>query len=277
MEACRPSDAPPMPDVRFQHTCLPGLDLMCADTARSFARHTHDQFGIGVIDRGAQASASDARQVEAGPGDLIFVNPGEVHDGRPKDGRPRAWRMVYLDPSLLQHAREDVRDGADAPPAFLAPVARDASLRALFDAVHRGLVHGQAREPVACEQALLRLATGLELRMTGRLAPPRGGDGLARARERIDDAPNEPLTLQALAAEAGMSRFRLYRAFRQQLGLSPQAYLLQQRLALARRLLRSGLPPAQAALAAGFFDQSHLNRWFARAFGVTPAGYARAR
>jgi AraC-like DNA-binding protein len=74
-----------------------------------------------------------------------------------------------------------------------------------------------------------------------------------------------------------MSRFRLYRAFRQQLGLSPQAYLLQQRLALARRLLRSGQPPAQAALAAGFFDQSHLNRWFGRAFGVTPAGYARAR
>jgi AraC-like DNA-binding protein len=265
-----------MPDVRFQHTCLPGLDLMCADTARSFARHTHDQFGIGVIDRGAQASASDARQVEAGAGDLIFVNPGEVHDGRPKGGQPRAWRMVYLEPSLLQLAREDVRDGADVPLALLAPVARDARLRALFDDVHGQLARGQAMEPLACEQALLRLAAGLE-RMAGRRVPPGIGDDIARVRERIDDAPAQPLTLQVLAADAGMSRFRLYRAFRQQLGLSPQAYLLQQRLALARRLLRSGQPPAQAALAAGFFDQSHLNRWFGRAFGVTPAGYARAR
>lgn len=266
-----------MPDVRFQHTSLSGLDLMRADTTRSFGRHTHDQFGIGLIDRGAHASASDARQVEAGPGDLIFVNPGEVHDGRPKGGQPRAWRMLYVEPSLLQRAREDVHDGSDQALAFLAPVARDASLRALFDVVHRQLAGGQATEPMACEQAILRLAAGLERRIAGRALPMRIEGGIARAREYIDDAPAAPVTLEQLAAEAGISRFQLYRAFRRQLGLSPHAYLLQQRLALARRLLRSGQPPAQVALAAGFFDQSHLNRWFGRAFGITPAGYAQPR
>jgi AraC-like DNA-binding protein len=266
-----------MPDVRFQRTCLQGLELMHADTARSFPRHTHDQFGIGLIDRGAQASASDRRQVEAGPGDLIFVNPGEVHDGRPKGGAARAWRMLYLEPALLERSCADIRDAQTVALAFAAPVARDAALRSMFDQMHRRLSGPQANEPMVCEQALVRLAAGIELRLNASALRPGENGDIARARARIDDMPEAAVSLEELAVEAGMSRFRLYRAFRRQLGLSPHAYLLQRRLGLARRLLQAGMPAAQAALAAGFCDQSHLNRWFTRTFGVAPARYARPR
>ncbi|TXD83793.1 AraC family transcriptional regulator, partial [Mitsuaria sp. TWR114] len=37
---------------------IPGVDIVRADTARAFSRHIHDEFGIGLIDRGAQKSAS---------------------------------------------------------------------------------------------------------------------------------------------------------------------------------------------------------------------------
>lgn len=56
-----------------------GVDAVLADTAQVFGRHTHDQFGVGLIDRGAQKSASGRGMVEAGAGDIITVNPGEVH------------------------------------------------------------------------------------------------------------------------------------------------------------------------------------------------------
>ncbi len=59
-------------------------------------------------------------------------------------------------------------------------------------------------------------------------------------------------------------------------GLAPHAYLVQLRLARARRLLADGLSPAETAAALGFADQSHLGRWFRRAYGLTPAAY-RAR
>jgi AraC-like DNA-binding protein len=262
--------------IRFHRTGLAGLEAMNADTARSFPRHTHDQYGIGVIDRGAQASVSDARQVEAGPGDLIFVNPGEVHDGRTRDGKPRAWRMLYLDPGLLSRAREDVLESHHGAPAFSAPVASDASMRALFDALHAQVTQsGGALDAMAGELAVLRLVAGLEQRLFRRPLPRRHDGRIARARERIDDVPAAPLTLTGLAEDAGMSRFQLHRAFLRELGLSPHAYILQQRLALARRLIRGGMPLAEAALAAGFCDQSHLNRWFARAYGVPPGRYAQ--
>lgn len=43
----------------------------------------HDQFGIGLVERGAQKSLSGRGMVEAEAGHVITVNPGEVHDGIP--------------------------------------------------------------------------------------------------------------------------------------------------------------------------------------------------
>ena len=79
-----------VPDRFSQHpSAWAGIDLVEAQSARRFARHTHEQFGIGVIVGGAQTSASGRGQVEAGAGDVITVNPGEVHDGAPIGDRGR--------------------------------------------------------------------------------------------------------------------------------------------------------------------------------------------
>jgi AraC-like DNA-binding protein len=97
-----------------------------------------------------------------------------------------------------------------------------------------------------------------------------------RARSRIDADPAAPLTLADLAREAGVSRFQLLRGFARELGLTPHAYVLQQRIALARRLIRARVALPEVALNAGFCDQSHLHRCFLRQFGVTPGRYASA-
>lgn len=107
--------------IRFQQTCLNGLNPMHAVIARSFPRHTHDQYGIGVVDHGAQASVSDSRQVEAGLGNLVFVNHTEVDDGHAIGAGPRARRMLYFTPRLLQEAQEDVPTSARRPCPFSAP------------------------------------------------------------------------------------------------------------------------------------------------------------
>jgi len=262
--------------IRFHSSPLAGIDAMAAATTRTFPRHTHDQYGMGVIDAGGHASASDRGQVVAAPGSLIFVNPGEVHDGRPIGGRARSWRMLYLDPTLLEELRADVLDGANPSFTFAAPVIVDENLRRLFDAA---FAHAAAndgfRDAMECETALLRLAARLEVNSTARSRSAIGpAPSIRRARDRIDADPSARLTLARLAGEVGLSRFQLLRGFARELGLTPHAYILQRRIALARRLIRAGRALTEAALAAGFYDQSHLNRCFTRQFGVTPSRYA---
>src|ERR1700735_1091333 len=62
--------------IEFLKVPLKGVDAMSATTSRAFPRHTHDQYGIGVIDVGGHASLSGRGQVEAGAGGLGFWQPG---------------------------------------------------------------------------------------------------------------------------------------------------------------------------------------------------------
>ncbi len=263
--------------ILYHRFPLAGIDAMTASTARSYPRHTHDQFGIGVVDAGGHASSSGRGPVKAGPGSLIFVNPGEVHDGRAVRGQPQSWRMLYVDPEVLGNALADIHDGAPMSLAFAAPVFADERLRRLFDDAFAHALAGASRDAMACETAILRLAAGMQANAaTGRKVSSGPAASIQQVRDRIDDDPAAPLMLASLAAEVGLSRYQLLRGFARELGLPPHAYILQRRVALARRLIRDGHALAEAAAIAGFFDQSHLTRCFSRQFGITPSRYAAA-
>src|SRR5277367_3457561 len=261
--------------ITYFRVALKGMDAMSATTARTYPRHTHDQYGVGVIDRGRHTSLSGRGQVEAGTGSLIFVNPGEVHDGRALGGRPRSWRMLYLEPAAMVAAHDDVLEGATEAPAFAAPVFADERLRRAFDtAFDSATRHDENSNEMVVETATLRLVALLAVNLSSkRRKSSTSTISIRRTRERIDADPAAPLTLASLAAETGRSRYQLLRAFARELGLTPHAYIVQQRLAMARRLIRAGTALVDAAFAAGFSDQSHLTRMFARQFGVTPSRY----
>jgi AraC-like DNA-binding protein len=274
--------------IRFHEFPIAGIDAMHASTVRAFPRHTHDHYGIGVIDAGGHASWSGRGQVEAGPGDLISVNPGEVHDGRAIERQPRTWRILYVEPALMMRLRSDVLEERHASTAFefAAPVFADEPTRRRFDAAFEFTLAGAAIGTAArtahhfqmqCETATLGLIASL-----GRhsVAGSNGGARrpavcIRRARQKIDDDPAATTTLAELAREAGISRYQLIRGFARDLGLTPHAYIVQRRIALACRLLKAGGDLAEVAAVAGFCDQSHLTRCFVRQFGVTPRRYAR--
>jgi AraC-like DNA-binding protein len=95
-------------------------------------------------------------------------------------------------------------------------------------------------------------------------------------RRLIQDCYLADISADDLATATGRSRFAVHRAFQSVYGLAPGAYQRQLRLRAARRLIAAGQPIGAAAADAGFSDQSHLNRWFVRCYGITPAGYQRA-
>jgi AraC-like DNA-binding protein len=266
----------PRPHVTLIPCHRPGVQAVVADTSHRFGRHTHDQFGLGLIERGAQKSASGRGTVEACAGDLITVNPGEVHDGAPLTDGGRRWHMLYLDPAVVQALARDIADGDGHLHAeFTQPALRDARLAQRFGTLFRRLTDPRTTDTdLGAEEASLQLLAALMQRRPPAAAPLTAG--LQAARARIDDDPAAAHTLATLAHEAGLSRYALVRSFARATGLTPHAYLVQRRLQSARRLIAQGLPLGEAALASGFADQSHLTRLFVRSYGLTPGAYARA-
>jgi AraC-like DNA-binding protein len=249
-----------------------GVEAIVARTRYSFPRHTHAQFGIGVIDIGAQRSLSGRGMVEAGPGDTITVNPGEIHDGMPIGGAGRSWRMLYFDPSLVAETIDDLSEGRTNSFEFSRPAMTDARVASAFGSLFETMTADDDSTGLRGEELLLLLLAGLKGERRDRPVP----DAIGRARSLIDDAPARPVSLADLARESGLSRFQILRAFAKATGLTPHAYLMQSRIDLARRLIAEGTPLAEAAAASGFSDQSHMTRLFIRNYGVSPGAYAAA-
>lgn len=254
---------------------MSGVDAVSADTSHAFGRHTHDQFGIGVILRGAQKSMSGRGIVEAEAGDVITVKPGEVHDGLPLSENGRSWRMLYFDPGALADTFLTFTDSGTDKAELAHPAIRDATTAKYFLSLFRAMTdpYGGHSEIEGGETLLLLLARLVERRNREQAGAPMA---IEQARARIDDDPAAPLSLGELAAIGGVSQFQLLRGFSKMTGLTPHAYLVQRRLQKARKMIAGGTSLADAAQAAGFADQSHMTRLFVRTYGMSPGVYAAA-
>jgi AraC-like DNA-binding protein len=252
---------------------MPGLEAMSLVTEQSFPRHSHDQFGIGIFTQGAQRSWSHLGKIEAAAGNIIMVNPGEMHDGIPLDG-PRSWQMVYLDPELVAG---EFQGEIKAENILLRPVVEDQQLRGLMLRLFSEIV-ASAPDDTAVEEALLLCLMRISrFHLCAQRPGKSDTPAIALARQYLDEAPEEKISLDVLATLCGLSRFQLIRGFSRATGITPHAYLVQSRVRLARRLLAEGHSPADTAFMAGFADQSHLTRAFQKQFAITPGSYQASR
>ena len=251
----------------------PGIDARTIASDRTFPRHSHDQLGFGVMLAGAHRSWSVIGHVEARAGDVIMVNPGEMHDGMPARVQEREWRMLYFDPADIARmaADEGISDSEVIHPAVHDP-AMATRITHLFDCVT-----APRSSVFAMEERLLSLIMWV-LRRHGRRRPASNepSPSIGKALARINADPGSHLTLAELAASSGVSRFQLIRGFVREVGITPHAYVVQRRVVLARRLLTRGQTISEAAMRAGFADQSHLTRAFVRHLGITPGRYVAA-
>ncbi len=264
-------------------TSLAGVFVTLTDSARSFPRHWHGTYGLGLVDRGAQRSSSGRGAVEAFAGQCMTHNPGEVHDGTPIGDTARRWRMFHIEPAamarLLGVARPSTME-------WHAPVMDDETLRTTlgraFAASEAAQASGLAVDAsgsasqVMLEEALL-LAVGKASKLARAPQPGRPDEAnLSLVIERLADDIEHAPTLDELASLAGTTRYTLVRQFGHRHGLPPMAWLLQLRLQRARDRIALGWTLADTALSCGFSDQSHLTRLFTRQFGHTPGAWRKA-
>ena len=89
---------------------------------------------------------------------------------------------------------------------------------------------------------------------------------------------DEDLSLKTLADLIEMSPFSLARAFKQSTGQTLHQYIIQHRIAQAKRLLAQPQPSiTDISLQVGFQSHSYFSTVFRRVTGLTPRNYRRQR
>lgn len=251
----------------------PGIARIAAQFhGQAYAPHRHDTYSLGITLHGVQTFHYRGASRASLPGQILVLHPDEVHDGGAGTEAGLIYRMLYLEPALLQEALGTAFSGLPFVPD---PVIDDPGFRAALagplddlDSHVDDLLRDQF---VAATADALRRHAGLPGRRTGI------ADALAvrRVRDFLRENAARAIASQDLEAVSGLDRFTLARQFRVLSGTSPHRYLTMRRLDLARERIASGDALSDVAIAVGFADQSHLNRQFKKAYGLTPGAWWR--
>jgi AraC family transcriptional regulator of arabinose operon len=233
---------------------------------------TADYLLVYTVAGHGRFAAADGRAFETKDGDVVLVRPGTHHDYSTRRGG--RWELLWAHFT----PRGDWSDLLDWPAALpgIGKLADGHDIRPLM-----GRLNAVAAGADPLRDRLAMNALEAVLLACDQLNPKRGHrqtDLRIRAvLEHISMRLDEPLTVEGLAAVAGLSASRLAHLFRDELGLSLMTYIERRRIERASQLLRvTPLSVKQIAAEVGFMSQFYFSLRFKKATGVSPMAYRDA-
>ena len=265
-------------DGRFLH--LEALDDRSRPSEWTIRAHSHpDLHHLFLIREGAGAMTVEGRALPFHAPCLLLVPAGAVH-GFAFEAESAGAVLTLADAVLDEltgrapelagvFARAAVLDVAGVLPEVIArldALARELSWSA---PAHQAAVEAEATGLLVCTLRLVVAASAPAGVAVGRRA-----ELVARFRSAVSRRARTPLSLEAYAAELGVTAPRLRAACRSVLGRSPMALVQERRMLEARRLLAySSLGVAEIAYTLGLEDAAYFSRAFARSEGRSPRAY----
>lgn len=206
--------------------------------------------------------------VTRGAPQMVTVVPPGSHHG---DGDPSEQDVVVLalDPAMV----------ADCPRLAMAQEVCDPYVAGIAHALGCGFRAGALPTAAYLESLSRTIAEHLQGFYSGNGRRRREERGLSpgrlqRALAIIEERLGEQVSVDDIAEAAHLSAFHFTRMFRRSTGMSPHAYITQQRMEVARQLLATtSMPIAEIARRVGYRTQAHFTHVFREENGITPRAY----
>ncbi|MHA3735651.1 AraC family transcriptional regulator [Pseudomonas sp. Eth.TT006] len=260
----------------WRDDALPFIEARAIADGREvcYSRHSHAHFSIGAITAGRSTYLHEQAEFEVTTGTVVLMNPGDVHACNPIDDQPWSYLMLYVEtPWLTDLQRQTGFSGEAGFQRFHETHLSDADLFDALQKLYAVLIDSQ-QDVLRKESMAVEFFSDLQRRLNPAPAPAREPNfKLERAAGHIREHCTELLSLDDICAAAQLSPSYLIRAFKQHYGMTPHAFLVNQRIQFARERLRNGELIADVALKAGFSDQAHFQRVFKQHLAATPGQY----
>lgn len=250
--------------------------------------HHHDFYELYLFLGGQAEYWVEGRTFRLDPGDMLLINPLELH--RPVvDPRSASYERIVLwisKPCLARISSEET----DLSQCFAAarrthrnllhlPGSKWRAAAARLDEIaleSRSAAPGSGLMAEALLVQFMVELNRLALQAEAQSAPQAEGSPLvAGALAYIGDHCSEELSLESIATRLSVSKYHLSRKFTEEVGVSVYRYVTLRRMLIAKQLLLGGSSAADACYACGFRDYAGFYRAFKAEYGVSPQEFAK--
>jgi AraC-like DNA-binding protein len=223
---------------------------------RDARRHQHPTWELALYTHGRGHASIGDQTVPITPGTIICYPPDVPHDDH--GATPLTGYFVQADAAPWRPSPAPTgRDSDDGIVARLLALMHERSLRPEEEG------RMQAWHDLLLVHLVGRVSAG---------EPPHAD--VERLRRAIAERFRDPhFRVESAMRQLGLSRDHLRRRFTVATGVTPRRYLVDLRLAYARKLLAAGANVAEAAAAVGFADPYYFSRAFLRATGRRPSAW----
>ncbi|KMS77002.1 transcriptional regulator [Streptomyces viridochromogenes] len=251
-----------------------------ADEAPLERVHRIDFHVVMLFSQGPVRHMIDFTEYEAGPGDLLWIRPGQVH----RFSRASEYRGIVLamQPGFLPRATVEATGlyRYDLPPLLHPDEARLTALRSSLAQLQREY-EDTTTLPLSLHTAVLRHSLTAFLLRLAHLAASSAEAERRQAdttftlfRDAVEQGFATNHSVSAYADQLGYSRRTLVRAVRAATGQTPKGFIDRRVILEAKRLLaHTDMPIGRVGAAIGFPDAANFSKFFHQHTEVTPAAF----
>lgn len=220
------------------------------------------------------------------PGESVLVAPGEtmIIDFPEADETPSQCISLSLNPEFIENSLnhlnyhlpktdETSQWNIELDEYFLF---NNQSLASATNNIMRIAMDDNSQKDIMADFALKELL----IRLMQTQARSMVEKNIAKNRSRISFAVDyirknlhQKLSIESIAKLAYVSKSNFFRMFKDELGTSPNEFILQERISRAKELLKSRNSIKETAFQTGFSDTNYFTRVFKQLVGVTPKSY----
>lgn len=251
------------------------IELLQANYKKqSFKKHFHEEFCFGVITSGKLDFNYRGEKHSANKGYINLCNPGEVHDGFTTNGW--SYKMFYVDAKLMAQLSSSISGKQNSIPLFKRGIIEDKFLAIQLEKLH-DLIFKENSFIIEKEEEFIKLVIEFIKKHSDSYIPfekiLNQKTQIYKVIEYINDNLKYDISLSTLSSLINLSTYYFIRVFKKEVGLTPKEYILQQRIKKAKELILKDLPLSHIALECGFYDQSHMLKYFKSYTGTNPSLY----
>ncbi|MBQ3235234.1 MAG: AraC family transcriptional regulator [Clostridia bacterium] len=247
--------------------------------------HNHSEFEILYLESGKQTVKIGDKAFSTSGGDLMFINPMEIHSFSVDVSVENASKCICFDCSMLNSSNLSEKlklEVASVVRHIPSSSPHNEYLRDLFLKIYNEVDRDNEGGDLDNEISAMEIKSYITLIFAylfknslvdkDRLKP-KNADFCASVIDYVKVHYNEPITSKEISAALSFNQSYFCRNFKKNFGNNFTDYLNTYRISVSRKLLEEGKSVTNVAFEVGFQSATRFSKYFKKNFGVLPSKY----